>query len=135
LSRNLFFYTAFAFFLFSGCVEHDVYDKFCYKEKLKVDCLDIEAPLDNSLYVKVVRDFGKYQNDSCDFTLKAYYYNVKKCDNPVANSVGSDFDGYVNLQIFYKGNCYYKIQQDYKGESWEDSYDVISKKLKKTIFN
>jgi hypothetical protein len=58
------------------------------------------------------------------------HYHVDACKNPVANSVGSDFDGYVKLQIFHKGSCYYRVQQDFKHASWQEQMKHVLNQLK-----
>ncbi|MBU0720717.1 hypothetical protein KJ877_05200 [bacterium] len=71
--------------------------------------------------------------DRCDFTLEAMYYNVKACTNPMANSVGTDFDGYARITLLYKDECYYKVQQDYKGTEWQNSMKAILKHIKDDV--
>jgi len=61
------------------------------------------------------------------------HYHVKACKNPVANSVGADFDGYVKLQIFHKGSCYYRVQQDFKSAPWQEQMQHILEQLKKDL--
>ena len=78
--------------------------------------------------------FGKIDHSQeCLFTLQGTRHHVDACQNPVANSVGSDFDGYVKLQLFYKGHCYYRIQTDYKGRGWLAHFEKISARFKKDL--
>ncbi len=120
---------------FSGC-EEEIYTQFCTKEKVPpvgIDCLNIES-IDPE-----VDNFLKEQNihvnitKECPFTLVGMHYHVKACKNPVANSRGADFDGYVKLQVFQNGVCYYRVQQDFKSSPWQKQMPHIVKRLKKDL--
>ena len=115
--------------LFGGC-SSDIYSQFCTPEKVEISCFKLES-LDNEVS-KIMESYfaGMDHSETCAFTLQGMRHHVDACQNPVANSVGSDFDGYVKLQVFYKGSCYYRIQTDYKGKGWQHHLNSISEELK-----
>jgi len=118
--------------LFGGC-SSDIYSQFCTPEKVKITCLKLES-LDEEVSKIMQTQFSKIaQRETCMFTLQGMRHHVDACQNPVANSVGSDFDGYVKLQLFYKGACYYRVQTDYKGISWQTHMEEISEQLKEDL--
>ena len=125
--KQLAFLTALPF-LFGGC--NDIYSQFCTPEKVEINCLKFES-LDDEVSEMMQTAFSEVPHTkNCPFILQGMHHHVDACQNPVANSVGSDFDGYVKLQIFYKGTCYYRIQTDYKGRGWQPHLEEISERLK-----
>ncbi|MEA1916486.1 MAG: hypothetical protein U9N42_03035 [Campylobacterota bacterium] len=116
--------------VFSGC--HEIYTQFCQK-KVPITCIKIES-LDSELEAKLKDSFREFNiSKECKFKLKAHYHNVSSCKNPVANSLGADFDGYLNMQILNSKGCYFRVQQDYKGHSWRANYDDVVSRLKKEL--
>lgn len=57
---------------------------------------------------------GLKENPACPYYLKLTKYKIGQCNNPVIKSMGSDFEGYVRLEILKGFTCYYKVQSDYK---------------------
>ncbi len=118
--------------LFGGC-SSDIYSQFCTAEKVKINCFKLES-LDGEVSQIMQTQFSQIdQRETCAFTLQGMRHHVDACQNPVANSVGSDFDGYVKLQVFYKGKCYYRVQTDYKGRGWQQHMEGISEQLKSDL--
>ncbi|MBD3825075.1 MAG: hypothetical protein IE916_11295 [Epsilonproteobacteria bacterium] len=119
--------------LFLAC-ESEIYSSFCSPKKEPPSCLKISA-LQADVKEELLKHFPpKLIQEECDYTLEAYHHSVKACSNPTAASLGADFDGYSRLTLNYKGECYYKIQQDYKSAPWQESMKRIVKQLKKDIF-
>jgi len=119
--------------LFFGGCNSDIYSQFCTPEKVEITCLKLES-LEDEVSQIMRLHFGKIaQSENCVFTLQGMRHHVDACQNPVANSVGSDFDGYVKLQIFHNGTCYYRVQADYKGRGWQSHMEEISEQLKEDL--
>lgn len=124
---SFFRFIVFTPILFGGC--NDVYTQFCSDKKEVITCLRIESA-DEKIEALLSRRFSHLPDTaSCPFTLQGMRHHVDACKNPVANSVGADFDGYVKLQLFHKGECYYRIQTDFKGDGWESHLDEIASRL------
>lgn len=128
-----------AILFFSGC-EEKVYTQFCSKGKLHVkmppeavNCLKVES-IDSEVDTFLKQNIVTIPLTSeCPFTLVGMHYHVKACKNPVANSRGADFDGYVKLQVFHNGACYYRVQQDFKSSPWQEQMSHIIKRLQKDL--
>ena len=57
---------------------------------------------------------GLKEDPDCPYYLVLTKYKIGQCNNPVVKSLGSDFEGYVRLEILKGFTCYYKVQSDYK---------------------
>jgi hypothetical protein len=117
---------------FCGC-EEEVYSQFCSDEKLHVNCLRIENHDENVTALLQEEFLHVKTSPECPFTLVGMHYHVKACKNPVANSLGADFDGYVRLQLFHEDACYYRIQQDFKNAPWQQKMRHIAKAFKNDL--
>jgi len=102
-------------FLLTGCEEHfPVYASFCAQEKAPtLSCLryPLVEPRDKAL---LETELGLKEDPACPYYLKLTKYKIGQCNNPVVKSTGSDFEGYVRLEILKGFTCYYKVQSDYK---------------------
>jgi hypothetical protein len=117
--------------LFGGC--NDIYTQFCSDRKIEITCLRIESG-DEKIKTLLSSRFSHLPDAaSCPFTLQGMRHHVDACKNPVANSIGADFDGYVKLQLFHRGECYYRIQTDFKGSGWESHFDEIADRLEEEL--
>ncbi len=115
--------------LCSGC-ESNIYTQWCIAKPFKVSCLRIDRTHDD-LYRLLHTLFSDVNiSDSCLFTLQGIHYEVNACRNPIANALGSDFDGYVRLEVFRNKRCYYRIQQDFKQASWQQKMHELAERLK-----
>ncbi len=116
----------------TGC-EEKIYTQFYSEKKLHVNCLNIES-LDSDVDALLKKTLSPLTiSDECPFTLQGMHHHVKACKNPVANSVGADFDGYVKLQVFHNETCYYRIQQDFKSAPWQERMRHIAARLQKDL--
>lgn len=114
LKFPLFFFSILLFL--SGCQENfPVYATFCDTNIEKPHCLkypgisiEDKALLENKL--------GFKEDNTCPYTLKLTKYRMGSCNNPVVKSTGSDFDGYVRIEILEGFKCHYKVQSDYKND-------------------
>ena len=75
---------------------------------------------------------GYPNSPDCPYRLELIKYQVKTCNNPVVKSVGSDFNGYVRIEIKKGFKCYYKIQSDYKHDA-NAAFGRVLKEAKKEI--
>ncbi|GEM_PF-1103857 len=114
--------------LISGC-DTKIYTQFCTAEALEIPCLRIDSTQDdvNTLLHPLFEDMNI--SSSCMFVLKGIHYEVKACSNPVAHSVGADFDGYVRVEVFHEGACYYRAQQDFKSAPWQQKMRELVQRL------
>lgn len=110
--------------LLGGC--HEIYSQYCDERAERIDCLrgaDAESETLLRRYLPGVEDAA------CPYLLQVSHYEVKACNNPKANALGSDFDGYVKLQVFHRGSCYYRAQLDYKSGDWHDALPRLMEHL------
>jgi hypothetical protein len=69
---------------------------------------------------------------NCPNTLKVIKYHTTQCSNPIVKSIGSDFDGFVRIQITNNKKIIYKIQSNFKSDE-DASFDRIIQKMKLVI--
>ncbi len=114
-----------ALLLVTGCRE--TYSQFCTQRAEKIDCL---RPADASAEAVLNEHLPDVADEQCAYTFRLLHHEVKACTDPKAKAVGSDFDGYVKLQVFYGGVCYYRVQTDYKSGSWRSTLPELVKRMK-----
>ncbi len=106
----------FLFLFLTGCKEEfPTYASFCSQDKRVFDCLHY-AVLDSTDKQKLQNAFGIADTKNCPYRVELTKYHVGCCNNPVVKSTGSDFDGYVRIEIKKGFKCYYKVQSDYKSD-------------------
>lgn len=114
---KLFFLSVLLLLVTTGCQERfPVYSSFCGNEKAPgLTCLryPLVAPVDKKLLEDTL---GFKEDPGCPYYLKLTKYKTTTCNNPVVKSTGSDFDGYVRIEILKGFTCYYKVQSDYKSD-------------------
>ncbi|MEA3419743.1 MAG: hypothetical protein U9Q90_10145 [Campylobacterota bacterium] len=76
--------------------------------------------------------FGIVDDPECDYRLELTRYHVSDCNNPVVKSVGSDFDGYIRIEIKKGFACYYKVQSDFKSDE-EAALERVLVRFKKEM--
>lgn len=111
---NIFFILLIFTVSFIGCEEKfPVYSTFCDSSLARPECLryPMLAKEDISL---LENSLGLKDNSQCADYVKFTRYQAGSCNNPVVKSTGSDFEGYVRIEIFRGLKCYYKVQSDYK---------------------
>ena len=102
-------------FLFAGCKEDfPTYSTFCDQETMSPPkCLHY-AVLDKQDKDVLQKHFGAADDPTCSYRVELTKYHVGSCNNPIVKSTGSDFDGYIRIEIKKGFKCYYKVQSDYK---------------------
>jgi len=102
--------------LFTGCKEEfPTYTAHCQEDSFTLPCLHY-AVLDPEDKMRLQDAFGFEERASCPYRVELIRYTVGNCNNPVVKSVGSDFNGYVRVEVKKGFKCYYKIQSDYKDD-------------------
>lgn len=113
----------------AGCEEKfPVYHSFCDQNStFRPSCLhySLVAAGDRK---KLEERLGLPHAADCPFHLKFTRYRVKECNNPVVKSIGSDFDGYIRIEILKGFKCYYKVQSDFKRDP-EAAFERVLKQV------
>ncbi len=52
---------------------------------------------------------------SCPFRLRSLSHYVTTCTSAKAKALGTDFDGYLRLELYEGDKLLYRNQQDFKG--------------------
>jgi hypothetical protein len=116
-------------FLFGGCKEeYPVYAAFSEQHSTTFPkCLHYTM-MNNADKRAVEQRFGLKDDKSCPYHAQLTKYYVGACDNPAVKSLGSDFNGYIRIEIKKGFKCYYKIQSDYKNDA-EAAFERVLKKI------
>jgi hypothetical protein len=114
----------------TGCKEEfPVYSTFCDGNSTAFpDCLHYTV-FDVKDKKALEVSFGIAHSDQCTYRVELIKYHVGSCNNPVVKSRGSDFNGYVRVEIKKGFKCYYKIQSDYKDDV-NAAFDRVLKRVK-----
>ena len=116
-------------FVVSGCKEEfPVYATYDQEKPLSLNCLQYSV-LDLKDKQKLEDAFGFEEDRHCPYRVELIRYAVGNCNNPVVKSMGSDFNGYVRVEVKKGFKCYYKIQSDYKDDV-DAAFARILKKVK-----
>ena len=119
----------FLLLLFAGCKEeYPVYASFCDKNSSSFPSCLHYAILDSKDKSAVEKGFGLKDDPSCPYRVQLTKYYVGACDNPVIKSKGSDFNGYIRIEVKKDFKCYYKIQSDYKNDA-DAAFERVLKKI------
>jgi len=114
----------------TGCKEEfPTYSTFCDQNSITFpDCLHYTV-FDTNDKKALEQAFGISNDTHCDYRVELIKYHVGACNNPVVKSIGSDFNGYVRVEIKKGFKCYYKIQSDYKDDV-NAAFDRVLKRVK-----
>lgn len=78
--------------------------------------------------MKSIRSELKFDDDrNCPYVLGGYVHHSTTCTSLYAKTYGTDFNGYVYLEIKKDGNRLYRLQSDFK----EDLPGAISRVVTK----
>ncbi len=80
----------------------------------------------------IEKSLGVLNNPTCPYHVNFIVYHVGSCNNPVVKSIGSDFDGYVRVEILKGLDCIYKVQSDFKSDE-ESAKQRVFEQLQKDI--
>ena len=119
--------------LFAGCQEDfPTYSTFCDQEVMPPPkCLHY-AVFDKQDKDMLQKHFGVIDDTKCSYRVELTKYHVGSCNNPIVKSIGSDFDGYVRIEIKKGFKCYYKVQSDYKSDV-NAAFERVLKRSKNEI--
>jgi len=123
----------FGILLFTGCQEDfPTYSTFCDQQILSPPkCLHY-AVLDKQDKEVLKKHFGVADDPKCSYRVELTKYHVGNCNNPIVKSTGSDFDGYVRIEIKKGFKCYYKVQSDYKNDA-DAAFERVLMRSKKEL--
>jgi len=100
-----------------GCKEEfPTYASFCSQPQHTFPCLHY-AVLDSDDKKMLQKIFIVDEDKNCPFRVELTKYHVGECNNPEVKSLGSDFNGYVRVEIKKGFKCYYKVQSDFKHDA------------------
>jgi len=123
-----------ALLLVAGCGKKEIYEKIYEKPHRPVSCLKIEAKNDITRYVLLKNPkLKQLAAQQCPFTLKAISHYVTSCTSAQAKALGSDFDGFLRLELFENGKLLYRNQRDFKGCLNEGIVESLVKKMEQRI--
>jgi len=116
--------------LVMGCQEDfPTYSTFCDQETMSLPkCLHY-AVLNKQDKDVLEKHFGVIDDPRCAYRVELTKYHVGSCNNPIVKSTGSDFYGYVRIEIKKGFKCYYKVQSDYKNDV-DAAFERALKKVK-----
>ena len=77
----------------------------------------------------IEKSFGIEEDEACPYRVELIKYHIGNCNNPIVKSVGSDFDGYIRIEIKKGFKCYYKVQSDFKNDE-NAAFERVLKKIK-----
>jgi len=136
LLRNTFAIACIYLFLFAGCEnKNPVYSEFCDDTNvtLPLSCIKIDMDNDIILSHNVKEAIKAKITDDCPYRIEGEIYRTAKCNSIEAKSIGTDFNGYVRLNILYGNKCIYKIQSDFKNDE-DGAISRVLETLKKELF-
>lgn len=113
--------------LITGC-EQKVYEKIYAQPTSKITCLRLKA--DNPITEYLLRQEYHFTTD-CPYTLKTVSHFISTCTSAKTRALGSDFDGYLRLELWQKGRLLYRNQIDFKGCLDKTIVHTLFKRLQK----
>jgi len=96
--------------LLVGCSK--VYQKEYSKPSQKIECLKLQS--DNLLTKQLLTPLYPFSK-RCPFTLKTTSHFLSRCTSAYSKALGSDFDGFLRLELFEGERLIYRNQSDFKG--------------------
>ncbi len=114
-----------------GCEEkYPVYSSFADNDRRSFPkCLHY-AIFDPKDKKALESSFGIADSESCEYRVELIKYHVGNCNNPIVKSTGSDFYGYIRVEIRKGFKIQYKIQSDYKSDK-EAAFSRVMMEIKK----
>ena len=123
----------FGLLFFTGCQEdYPVYSTFCDQQTVSPPTCLHYAVLDKQAKDILEKHFAVKDDPKCVYRVELTKYHVGSCNNPIVKSTGSDFDGYIRIEIKKGFKCYYKIQSDYKHDA-DAAFERVLKRSKNEI--
>ena len=82
--------------------------------------------------IQLAKAFDLQEDDACAYRVQLINYKVSKCNNPVVKSLGSDFNGYVRVEIKKGFTTYYKVQSNFK-EDIDAAFERVVTTIKQDV--
>ena len=92
------------------------------------------AVLDKQDKTQLAEAFTLKEDEHCEYRVQLTKYRVGKCNNPAVKSLGSDFNGYVRVEIKKGFSTYYKVQSNYK-KDMQAAFERVLTKIKQDLGN
>jgi len=128
--RSKFLWPLLAALLFWGC-EKKIYQKEYDKPTTPVTCLKLQS--DNLLTKTLLQKLYPF-SEECPFVLKTTSHFVSTCTSARAKALGSDFDGFLRLELYEKNRLLFRDQIDFKGSLDErvsrQLFDIVRRKYR-----
>ena len=119
--------------LLAGCQEDfPTYSTFCDQETMTPPTCLHYAVLNKQDKVVLQKHFAVADDPKCAYRIELTKYHAGSCNNPIVKSTGSDFDGYVRVEVKKGFKCYYKVQSDYKNDM-DAAFKRVLKRSKKEL--
>lgn len=112
-------------FFLSGCENFPVYEEFP-TDKKTFECLELDIN-DTKLLSEVKKEIEFIPKKNCKYKLQGYIHNSLKCTSLQAKTYGTDFDGYVYLEVRDNKNRVYRVQSDFKEDLPSAIHRVVTK--------
>ena len=123
------FLYCFLFLVLIGCGER-VYKKIYAKPSHNIDCLTLHS--DNPLTTYFLEQEFNF-TQQCPFILKTTSHFITVCTSARARSLGSDFDGYLRLELYEEKRLLYRNQLDFKGCLRKEDVHTLFQAMKRDM--
>ncbi|BCD67291.1 hypothetical protein [Nitratiruptor sp. YY09-18] len=112
---------------FIGCGQK-IYEKKYSAPSKHITCLKLQTsnPL-TKYYIEKLYNFSQ----NCPFILRTTSHFVSSCSSAKAKALGSDFDGFLRLELFENGRLLYRNQADFKGCLRQDLVKRLFMRMRK----
>ncbi|NPA03552.1 MAG: hypothetical protein GXO61_01695 [Epsilonproteobacteria bacterium] len=94
-----------------GC-EKKIYQRHYTTASTKIKCLTLQS--DNLLIKELLKPLYPFSK-KCPFTLKTTSNFLSQCTSAYSKAFGSDFDGFLRLEVFEREKLLFRNQIDFKG--------------------
>jgi len=136
LLHNIFVIACIYLFILAGCEnKNPVYSGFCddANVSLPLHCVKVDIKNDIILSGNLKESMKDKISSNCPYIVKGEIYRTTKCNSIEAKSIGTDFNGYVRINIFQDNKCIYKVQSDFKNDE-DSAIKLVLERLKKELF-
>ncbi len=116
--------------IIGGCENLPVYEEFTTSKKT-FECLSLDVN-DTKLLGIVKNEINFLPRADCSYKLRGYIHDSSKCTSLYAKTHGTDFDGYVYLEIKTGKDRLYRVQSDYK-EDLPSAIDRVVDKINNIV--
>lgn len=90
-----------------------IYSQFCGKRTDKIASFQ---SADDATRALLDPELLRFLDEASPYVLQIQVVHALTCNNPQSIALGKDFDGYVRIQLSDHEHCYWRAQQDFKGD-------------------